>query len=86
MYSTCTLNPVEDEAVICNLLQKAEGTLYVQISLTDFNVMLIDSVSGTFLGNNFLLLLFAICVFYTISKWNKTRNFMLIKQACSTCS
>lgn len=25
VYSTCTLNPVEDEAVICTLLQKAEG-------------------------------------------------------------
>ena len=27
VYSTCTLNPVEDEAVICTLLQKAEGNL-----------------------------------------------------------
>ena len=26
VYSTCTLNPVEDEAVISTLLQKAEGT------------------------------------------------------------
>ena len=28
VYSTCTMNPIEDEAVICNLLQKAEGTLH----------------------------------------------------------
>jgi len=27
VYSTCTLNPVEDEAVICTLLQKAEGIM-----------------------------------------------------------
>lgn len=27
VYSTCTMNPVEDEAVICSLLQKAEGIL-----------------------------------------------------------
>ncbi|KAL9976465.1 hypothetical protein ACROYT_G013772 [Oculina patagonica] len=27
VYSTCTLNPVEDEAVICTLLQKAEGAI-----------------------------------------------------------
>lgn len=26
VYSTCTLNPIENEAVICTLLQKAEGT------------------------------------------------------------
>ena len=25
VYSTCTLNPVEDEAVVSTLLQKAEG-------------------------------------------------------------
>lgn len=25
VYSTCTLNPLEDEAVICTLLQKTEG-------------------------------------------------------------
>ena len=33
MYSTCTLNPVEDEAVICTLLQKAEGIMYTQLLL-----------------------------------------------------
>lgn len=27
VYSTCTMNPVEDEAVICSLLQKGEGIL-----------------------------------------------------------
>ncbi|XP_068700887.1 RNA cytosine-C(5)-methyltransferase NSUN2-like isoform X1 [Montipora foliosa] len=27
VYSTCTMNPIEDEAVICNLLQKAEGAM-----------------------------------------------------------
>ncbi|XP_015759001.1 PREDICTED: tRNA (cytosine(34)-C(5))-methyltransferase-like [Acropora digitifera] len=27
VYSTCTMNPVEDEAVICSLLQKGEGAL-----------------------------------------------------------
>lgn len=27
VYSTCTLNPIENEAVICTLLQKAEGAV-----------------------------------------------------------
>lgn len=27
VYSTCTLNPVEDEAVVSTLLQKAEGAM-----------------------------------------------------------
>ena len=31
VYSTCTLNPIEDEAVICNLLQKAEGIMHTLI-------------------------------------------------------
>ena len=33
VYSTCTLNPIENEAVICTLLQKAEGTSSLQIIL-----------------------------------------------------
>ena len=27
VYSTCTMSPVEDEAVVATLLQKAEGTV-----------------------------------------------------------
>lgn len=26
VYSTCSLNPIEDEAVIASLLEKSEGT------------------------------------------------------------
>lgn len=30
VYSTCSLNPVEDEAVIAALLEKSEGNKYTQ--------------------------------------------------------
>ncbi|XP_044026900.1 RNA cytosine C(5)-methyltransferase NSUN2 [Siniperca chuatsi] len=35
VYSTCSLNPIEDEAVIAALLEKSEGTLELADSSTD---------------------------------------------------
>lgn len=34
VYSTCSLNPIEDEAVIAALLEKSEGNKYTQTLTT----------------------------------------------------
>ena len=56
VYSTCTLNPIEDEAVICNLLQKAEGIMHTLI-LCNVNseVSLVTGHQANWLSVNTLL-------------------------------
>ena len=29
VYSTCSLNPIEDEAVVANIIQEAEGMTFI---------------------------------------------------------
>ena len=42
VYSTCTLNPLEDEAVICTLLQRAEGIMYTELLSHERIVVILD--------------------------------------------
>lgn len=40
VYSTCSLNPIEDEAVIAALLEKSEGSKHMLTGLYSFYLLI----------------------------------------------